>query len=81
MALIERAHIKAGQLIRRMLLEQVMKSDLAELERVGSMEFDLPGTGTGRMVAFRVVRSASEPVVISAANVGRVLNAGDALWH
>jgi hypothetical protein len=81
MALIERAHIKAGQLIRRMLLEQVMKSDLTELERIGSMEFDLPGTGTGRMVAFRVVRSASDPVVISAANVGRLLNAGDPLWQ
>ena len=81
MALIDRAHIKAGQLIRGMLLEQVMKSDLAELERVGSMEFDLPGTGTGRMVACRVIKTASEPVVTSAANVGRPLNAGDGLWQ
>lgn len=81
MTLIERAHIKAGQLIRSMLLDQVMKADLAALERIGTMEFDLPGTGSGRMVACRVLRIASEPVMVSAAQVSQLFASENPPWR
>ena len=81
MAQIDSAHIKAGQLIRRMLLEQVTKADLAELDRVGSMEFDLPGRGTGRMIACRAIRVSDEPIMVAASHAGRLFAAGEMLWQ
>lgn len=55
MGLIDRAHRKAGRQIRRLLLQQVINSDLSELIRCGRMQFEISETGSGSMVACRVV--------------------------
>lgn len=79
MRLIERAHAKAGQAIRRVLLERVRSSDLGDLERLGAMEFDIPGAHAGRMLAARVLRVGEEPAVINPTYVGRPFERG-ATW-
>jgi hypothetical protein len=79
MRLIERAHAKAGQAIRRVLLERVRTSDLGDLERLGAMEFDIPGAHAGRMLAARVLRVGEEPVFVNASYVGRPFERG-ATW-
>lgn len=76
MRLIERAHAKAGQAIRRVLLERVHCSDLGELERLGVMEFDIPGAHSGRMIAARVKRVGKETVPVNASQVGRPFDRG-----
>jgi hypothetical protein len=81
MAQIDSAHIKAGQLIRRMLLEQVMKADLTELERIGSMEFDLPARGTGRMIACRAIGISEATIMVAASHAGRLFAEGEMLWQ
>ena len=81
MKVIDGAHIRAGQLIRKMLIGQVMNSDLAQLDQLGTMEFDLPGTGTGRMIAWRILRVAREHVMISASHVGHPFIADEVLWQ
>jgi hypothetical protein len=55
MGMIDSAHRKAGRVIRKMLLKQVMNSDLSELVQLGRMRFELTETGSGSMVAYRVV--------------------------
>lgn len=76
MTLIDRAHLRAGQVIRKALLQQVRKADLSDLERIGSMEFDLPGAAVARMIACRVVKVGRETVKVSTHHVGRLLEIG-----
>jgi hypothetical protein len=74
MRLLDRAHAKAGQAIRRLLLHRVRTSDLEELQRIGVAEFDLPGAQSGRMLAARIVKIGSEPVMVSPNHVGRPID-------
>jgi len=78
MKAIDVAHLQAGQVIRRALLAQVRKADLSALERDGSMEFDLPGGDTGRMIASRVIQVGRDTVEISSSRVGRPIETGGA---
>jgi len=64
MRAIRRAHQKAGNKIRRQLVEQVNKSDLAELERMGLMEFTLDEKTGGSLTAYRIKSLADRPVKI-----------------
>ena len=54
MELIDRAHRKAGHLIRKQLLAEVRNSDLQDLEKLGKMDFELPGVEGGQLTAIRI---------------------------
>lgn len=75
MSLIDSAHTKAGQAIRKLLLERVRSTDASELERLGAMEFDLPGQHAGKMIAARVLKVADQPVLVHPSEVGRPFEA------
>lgn len=64
MRTIRRAHQKAGRKIRRQLVEQVNKSDLAELERIGLMEFTLDEKTGGSLTAYRIKSVAERTVEV-----------------
>jgi hypothetical protein len=61
---IRSAHQKAGNKIRRQLVEQVNKSDLAELERIGLMKFTLDEKTGGSLTAYRIKSLVDRPVKI-----------------
>jgi hypothetical protein len=77
MGLIDRAHLRAGQVIRKALLEQVREADLGALQEGGRMEFDLPGEETGGMVACRVLQIGRQQVQVPIGNVGKLLHLED----
>lgn len=58
--LLDTAHRSAGKHIRKLLLQEVCKADLTQLEQLGSMEFELEQADGGSMTAFRVVNIAPE---------------------
>ena len=63
MAVIDRAHRLAGNLIRRRLLEQIQSADLSPLQTEGRQGFELPGeVGGGSLTAVRIVGMSSEVV-------------------
>lgn len=64
MRTIRRAHQKAGTKIRRQLVQQVNKSDLAELERIGLMEFTLDKKTGGSLTAYRIKSLAERTVEV-----------------
>jgi hypothetical protein len=64
MRIIRRAHGKAGRRIRRQLVERVNMSNLAELERVGLMEFALDEKSGGSLTAYRIKSQASRTVSV-----------------
>jgi hypothetical protein len=76
MKTIDLAHLQAGQVIRRALLAQVERVDLSVLERLGSMEFDVAGGATGRMIASRVMKVGHEIVEISSSRIGKPIDVG-----
>jgi hypothetical protein len=51
---IDQAHHRAGQLIRRMLLQKIAKSSLESLERDGEMDFELGDQGGGTLSAYQI---------------------------
>lgn len=53
--LIEKAHIKAGHYIKKLLLEEVCKSNFKQLEQQEKINFQLSEAHSGSMTAFRVV--------------------------
>ena len=61
MAVIDRAHRRAGRLIRNRLLKQVQRADLSALQTEGRQDFELPGeVGGGSLTAVRIVAMAAE---------------------
>lgn len=64
MRTIRQAHQKAGRKIRRQLVEQVSKSDLVELERIGLMEFTLDEKTGGSLTAYRIKSMAERTVEV-----------------
>ena len=71
MGLIDSAHRKAGGVIRKMLLKQVLNSDLRELMQLGRMKFELTESGGGSMVAYRIVAVSPTVARIPAWQVAR----------
>lgn len=72
---IYRAHVRAGQIIRRRLLEKVRHADLPKLQEAGRHEFALSETEGGRLVAIRVEAVAPETVWITASRLARPFEA------
>ena len=64
MALINSAHSRAGQSIRRQLLDKVRSIDLTGLKRTGKMEFHIEESDAGSITAFRVQEVQREPIEV-----------------
>ena len=73
MDLIDRAHAKAGQEIRRRLLAEVERADRAELIRHGRLEVKLD-EGGGLLAAFRVEEVSRQPHKALRSQLNQVLS-------
>ncbi len=71
---ISRAHKRAGQLIRRMLLQKISETSLEPLERDGEMVFDLGDHDGGTLSAFQITAIQAEEFEIPADRVGVLLD-------
>jgi hypothetical protein len=78
---LTRAHLRAGAHIRRLLLTQVAKADLQELERVGTMIFELPEIDAGSMTAYRVTSISHVTQKVPIAKLDEPFKNEDELWH
>lgn len=78
---IASAHQRAGGVVRRHLLRKVLESDLGDLEKVGSMRFELSEVGGNPLSAVRVVRVLPEVVRVSAAHLGKLIDLEDGEWR
>jgi hypothetical protein len=78
---IRSAHMRAGFRIRKLLLRQIETSDLATLEKLGKMDFELAGSGAGSLTAFRITAVSSEYYNIPAAQTGRLLKDYEMIWQ
>jgi hypothetical protein len=81
MGMIDKAHRRAGHLIRKLLLQRVVESNLDELQRSGIMEFELSEVGGGSLTAFRVCHVSDDLVKVPVTLLGHPLDVKDALWH
>lgn len=81
MTLIDRAHMRAGQLIRKLLLEVVHGADLKSLEQLGRMVFTLPHAAGGNLVACRIKDVGQETVEIPFNRIGHLFDAGELNWR
>ncbi len=70
---IDRAHRKAGQLIRRMLLYKIATTSLEMLERDGEMDFNLGDQDGGTLSAFQIVEIGLEEFEIPVDRIGVLL--------
>ena len=70
MTLIDRAHRRAGQLIRKQLLAEVRGADLQDLEKLGRMDFELPGVEGVNLTAFRIQDIHPQIYEINVARLG-----------
>lgn len=70
MALIDRAHKKAGQFIRKQLLAEVRNADLRDLEKLGRMNFELPGVEGGNLTTIRIQSVHPQTIEIEVARLG-----------
>jgi hypothetical protein len=70
MGIIENAHIRAGQIIRRQLLAIVHNADLEELEKLGTMTFTLPGIAGGNLCATRIREVGSDTMMVPSGRIG-----------
>lgn len=75
------AHQRAGQQIRKLLLEKVRQADLQRLEGLGYMAFELPELQGGRIAAYRVKGIASSPVEVPFSQLGKVFGTENDTWH
>lgn len=71
MTLIDRAHKRAGQLIRKQLLAEVRSADLHDLEKLGRMEFDLPDVEGVSLNAIRIQDVHPETFEIDVSRLGQ----------
>jgi hypothetical protein len=71
---IDRAHRRAGQAIRQMLLQKIATSSLEPLERDGEMAFDLGEHAGGTLSAFQITAISEEEFEVPADRVGVLLD-------
>jgi hypothetical protein len=71
---ISRAHARAGQLIRRMLLQRISETSLEPLERDGEMIFDLGDHEGGTLSAFEIIGIQEEEFEIPTERIGVLLD-------
>ena len=80
MLLIDRAHRRAGQVIRKQLLAEVRRADLQNLEKLGRMEFELPGVEGGNLTAVRIQGMHPQTFEIDVAKLGHPIEMDGNLW-
>jgi hypothetical protein len=71
---IDRAHRRAGHLIRRMLLRKIAETSLQQLERDGEMVFDLGDHDGGTLSAFQITGIQAEEFEVPAERIGVLLD-------
>lgn len=71
---IDRAHKRAGQSIRQMLLQKIATSSLEPLERDGVMAFDLGEQDGGMLSAFQITGISEEEFEVPANRIGVLLD-------
>ena len=81
MELIDSAHRRAGHLIRQQLLAEVRNSDLRDLEKLGNMDFELPGVEGGQLTAIRIQNVHPRVFEIEVARLGHPIEMGKNVWQ
>ena len=76
MGLLRRAHVRAGQEIRRELLATVLASDLSRLEAEGRVDIELPGHGAAFTI-FRVEQVLADRYYVPTAQLDRPVEGFD----
>lgn len=71
---IDRAHRRAGHLIRRMLLRKIAETSLEQLERDGEMVFDLGDHDGGTLSAFQITGIQGEEFEVPTDRIGVLLD-------
>jgi hypothetical protein len=71
---IDRAHKRAGFLIRRMLLQKIADTSLEPLERDGEMVFDLGDQDGGTLSAFQITGIQEEKFEVPADRIGVLMD-------
>lgn len=79
---IRRAHNRAGNEIKRRLLERVADADVSSLDESGYMEFELPieGRETGKLAAFRILSISSETFEVAYNKTGQLFPLVNDQW-
>lgn len=78
---ILRAHGKAGQRIRKLLLAEVLKTDPQDLEKHGRKDFNLAEAAGSVLSAFRVEGTSAQSVMVSPGRIGRPFKLEGGLWQ
>lgn len=82
MALIDQAHLRAGQRVRALLNREILEADTRELERRGWMDYDVAEIeGEGALRVARVEARAPETVRVSARRTRRPFPVERDLWQ
>jgi hypothetical protein len=74
---IDRAHRRAGQAIRQMLLQKIAMSSLERLKRDGEMTFHLGEKDGGTLSAFQITGLSEDETEIPADRIGVLLDSED----
>jgi hypothetical protein len=74
------ARLRAGAMIRKMLLKEVAIADLDELERTGRMGFELPGEDAGSFTAFRVLAVSEKKYKVPISSLEAPFESEDDIW-
>jgi hypothetical protein len=82
MALIDRAHLRAGQRVRALLESEILTADTRELERRGWMDYDVPEIeGEGALRVARVADRAPETVLVPTRTTRHAFPVDRDLWQ
>jgi hypothetical protein len=82
MALIDQAHLKAGQRVRALLEHEILEGDTRELERKGWMDYDVAEIeGEGALRVARVEARAPETMPVQARTTRRPFQVERDLWQ
>jgi len=82
MALIDQAHLRAGQRVRALLEREILRADTHELERRGWMDYDVAEIeGEGALRVARVEARAPETVQVSGRTTRQPFPVERDLWQ
>lgn len=81
MQTIQKAHHRAGQHLRKLLLQQIEQvKRIDEIMDFGFKHFTLEGQESGKISAFRVESISQDSYEIPASRIGRLQNLEEVLW-
>jgi hypothetical protein len=81
MGIVQTAHQRAGQSIRRMLQSQILDADMDSLVATGRMDLELEGLGSGSLSILRVEEVSDLAVPVEIGRLGVPLRVEKALWQ